>query len=316
MDHPFFFEIDELAAQQIINSNAIFAEYRRALDAARPYAGGMYWKGVDGYEYLIKTGKGNSQESLGSKDARTETIYQEFHQHKVPRMERLKALETALDEAQRFNKAAKAGRVPNIVVSVLRAIERHCLGQNFTVVGTHALFAYEAAAGVRITQKALATVDVDLLWDARKRVQFEADIKRLDRSVLSILQEADKTFQRIELQKETAVNSKGFQVDFLRRVPQGKDPHPYRLTADLDDLWPVQARRANILTEAPRFEYPVISTTGQVALMRTVSPKVFVAFKQWMSEQPNREGIKRERDKLQADIVQSLLDTKRLAEGV
>lgn len=307
-----FFDVDELAAQQIINSNGIFAEYRRAQEAARPYAGGMYWKRVDGYEYLIKTGKGNRQDSQGARDERTEKIYEEFHQRKAPLQERLAALETSLQEAQRFNKAAKAGRVPNVVVALLRAIENNGLGGNFTVVGTHALFAYEAAAGVRIVQKALATIDVDFLWDARKRVQFETDIKRLDKSVLSILREADKTFNRIEQQKESAINSKGFQVDFLRRIPEGKDPHPFRLSDDLDDMWPVQALRANILTEAPRFDYPVISTTGQVALMRTISPKVFVQFKRWMSEQTDREALKRERDRLQADIVQSLLDSKRL----
>lgn len=307
-----YFELDELAAQQIINANGVFAEYRRALKAARPYAGGMYWKRIEGYEYLIKTGKANRQQSLGPRDERTEAIYEEFQGHKAPREERLKTLEASLREAERFNKAAKAGRVPRVVIAVLQAFERHGLSEHFTVVGTHALFAYEAAAGVRIVQKALATVDVDLLWDARQRVQFETDLQRLDRSVLSILQEADKSFQRIDLQMESAANAKGFQVDFLRRVPQGNDPHPYRFSADPDDLWPVQARRANVLTEAPRFEYPVVGTTGQMALMRTVSPKVFVAFKQWMSEQRDRDPLKRERDGLQARIVQGLMDEGRL----
>lgn len=165
---------------------------------------------------------------------------------------------------------------------------------------------------MRIVQKALATVDVDLLWDARKRVQFETELRHLDRSVLSILQKADKTFERIELQKESAANARGFQVDFLRRMPQDADPHPYRFSADKDDLWPVQARRANVLTEAPRFEYPVIGSNGQIALMRTVAPSVFVAFKQWMSDQQDRDPNKRMRDGLQARIVQALMDEARL----
>lgn len=310
-----YLELDELAAQQIINASGIFAEFQRAVQAARPYAGGMYWKRLEGYEYLIKTGKANRQQSLGRRDERTEAIHEEFHRHKAPREERLKTLQASLNEAERFNKAAKAGRVPNVVIAVLRAFERHGLGKHFTVVGTHALFAYEAAAGVRIVQKALATVDVDLLWDARKRVRFETDIQHLDRSVLSLLQEADKTFQRIELQKESAANAKGFQVDFLRRMPQDTDPHPYRFSKDPDDLWPVQARRADVLTEASRFESPVIGTNGQMALMRTISPQVFVAFKLWMSEQRDRDPIKRERDGLQAKIVQGLMDEGRLRAG-
>jgi hypothetical protein len=35
------------------------------------------------------------------------------------------------------------------IVSLLQTLEEAGLGQHFTVVGTHALYAYEAAAGVR-----------------------------------------------------------------------------------------------------------------------------------------------------------------------
>lgn len=307
-----FLELSESAAQQSINSHAVFAEYQRALDAARAYVGGMYWKKVGDYEYLIKTGKGGTQKTCGRRDIRTEAIYAEFHRRKVETESRLGSLREALHEAERFNKAAKAGRVPILAVKVLRAIEAHGLGRHFTVVGTHALYAYEAAAGVRIVQPALATMDVDLLWDARKRVQFETDMKALNRTVLGVLREADRSFRRMDLQNETAINDKGFQVDFLRRVPEGSDPHPFRFTDDVDDLWPVQAMRAKVLTEAPRFEHPVIATSGMVAFMRTVSPAVFVEFKRWMADRSDRDVLKRNRDRLQAEIVDELLRLGRL----
>ena len=50
-------------------------------------------------------------------------------------------------------------------------------------------------------------------------------------------------------QNETAINAKGFEVDFLRRQPDGDDPHPFRFSDDEDDLWPVQALRASVLTK-------------------------------------------------------------------
>lgn len=68
-----------------------------------------------------------------------------------------------LKEAERLNKAVKAGRVPNMVVALLQTLDEAGLEQHFAVVGTHALYAFEAAAGVRIVQGALATQDVDLL---------------------------------------------------------------------------------------------------------------------------------------------------------
>lgn len=137
-----------------------------------------------------------------------------------------------------------------------------------TVVGTHALYAYEAAASVR----------------------FEAGV--LDTSLLKLIKRADPSF--------------------LRRMAAEGDPHPFRLTEDDGDLWPVQAQRAEDFLNAPRYEWVVFSTTGRMALMRTVSPAVFVAFKRWMAGFDNRPAGKRRRDLGQADIVQQLLDEKGL----
>ena len=210
----------------------------------------------------------------------------------------LASLTNALIETQRQNKALKAGRTPEIVVKLLNAVREAGLEQHFLVVGTHALYAYETAAGVRIVPSALATQDVDLLWDARKRVQFVIDLRRDASSMLALLQRVDPSFRRKSDtgQNESAVNDKGFEVDFLRRECGESDPHPFRFSEDEEDLWPV-------------FAHPVISATGKLATMRTVSPQTFVEFKRWMAEHAqHREPVKRRRDLHQAQIVQALLD--------
>jgi hypothetical protein len=253
---------------------------------------------------------------VGPRSPETEKIHEEFTVRKRELEARLKSLRAALTDAERLNKALKAGRVPSVVVSVLQTLEDAGLGQHFTVVGTHALYAYETAAGVRIVQGALATQDVDLLWDARRRVRFITDLGKLDSSMLGVLQRADATFQRKEGHAETAINAKGFEVDFLRRQPEGDDPHPFRFSDDEDDLWPVQAVRASVLTNAPRFDHVVISATGRMALMRTIAPESFVEFKRWMAAKvPQRLESKRRRDLRQADIVQALLDEGLLMPG-
>ncbi len=48
------------------------------------------------------------------------------------------------------------------------------------MVGTHAVYACEAEAGMRVIRSAVATHDIDLLWDVRKRVRFGTQLKRLD----------------------------------------------------------------------------------------------------------------------------------------
>lgn len=303
-----YLPLSDNAARQFIDSATLFSEHKRVAEQAQQYIGGMYWKTEAAYEYLVKTQPDNRQTRLGRRSPENEKIYAEFTLRKRQIEERLKSLRSALTDAERQNKALRVGRTPSTVVSVLREFDVARLHEHFTVVGTHALYAYESAAGVRIQQGALATMDVDLLWDARKRVQFLTTMARQDNSILDILQRADKSFQRKDLQLETAINDRGFEVDFLRRQPIQDDPHPFRFSHDENDLWPIQAERASVLTDAPRFEQMVVSATGKMTVMRTIAPESFVEFKLWMAEHAkHRDPAKRRRDLLQAKIVQKLI---------
>lgn len=304
-----YLPLSDNAARQVIDAATVFDEHARVARDARTCAGGMYWKRQGEYEYLVKTQPDNRQTRIGARSAETEATYAAFTERKAQCQARLQSLRMALRDAERMNKALKVGRAPALLITLLHTLAESGLDRHFTVVGTHALYAYEMAAGVRIVQGALATQDVDLLWDARRRVQFLADMQRLDVSMLQVLQRADPSFRRKEGQNETAINAQGFEVDFLRRQPEGDDPHPFRFSSDEEDLWPVQARRASFLTSAARFEQVVVSATGRMARMRTIAPAAFVAFKRWMAaEAPHREPIKRRRDARQADIVQALMD--------
>lgn len=307
-----YFPIADNAARQAIDSAAIFQAWLTAAADTRRFAGGMYFKREGGYEYLVKTAPDNRQQRLGRRSPETEATYQAFLDGKQAAQERSRSLGDALHEAERMNRALKVGRAPNLVVEVLGALEAAGLSPHFTVVGTHALYAYEAAASVRIEAGAMATQDVDLLWDARKRVQFVGAMDRLDSSMLKLLQRVDPSFRRMDTQLESVINDKGFMIDFLRRMAVDGDPHPFRFTDDEDDIWPVQAARAEAFLNTPRFEQPIVSVTGRMALMRTIAPQVFVDFKRWMSELKERPAAKRRRDQLQANIVQQLLDERLL----
>jgi hypothetical protein len=179
---------------------------------------------------------------------------------------------------------------------------------NCRVVGTHALYAYEATAGVRLDADTLATRDMDLLWDTRKRILFSTQLAKVDSSMLGVLKKVDSSFRIRKSQKYTAVNKDGFEVDIIRRERAGDDPHPIKLSNEDEDFWVVQARRANVLLDSPGFSAVIVATNGTMARMNTVHPATFVAFKRWMAAQPDREALKRRRDVLQADAVQVLLD--------
>ncbi|NOS96943.1 MAG: hypothetical protein HOP25_00525, partial [Methylotenera sp.] len=212
-----------------------------------------------------------------------------------------------LERHQRLNRALRIGRTPNIIIDVLAALESAGMTDNFTVVGTNALYAYETAASARIEEGLLATRDFDLLWDNRKKLSLVLQEGPLIDGMIGLLKKIDRSFVIREDQKYTAINKDGYEVDFIRR---NSDVNPARFSALDDDFWVVKARNADWLLSAPKFKEMVVGVNGQMAYMNTVDPRAFALFKLWMAEQKDREYGKRLRDAAQAKAVVSLINER------
>lgn len=300
-------ELSDDIKRQYIDAQSLFTALEDAKKEAAQVRGGMHWKKQQGYEYLIRSSAQNSQKSLGPRSEDTEAIYKKFTERKTRIEARVKALKTGLDRHRRMNNALHVGRAPQILVDILIRLELSDLSEHFTVVGTHSLYAYESAAGVRFAMpEALATQDIDLLWDTRKRVSFVAHMNFLDSSMINLLRKVDPTFELREFQRYTAVNDKGFEVDIIRREAKDLDPHPLSLTDADEEFSPVQAPNAETLLSSPRFSSMIVSASGHMARMNTIAPKAFVEFKRWMGKLTDRDPLKKSRDLLQADLVDEL----------
>jgi hypothetical protein len=299
-------------SRQYIDAVSVFEALEEALEEAAQVRGGMYWHGgppaSPDAKYLVRTTPAGAETSLGVRTAETEAIYARFTKRKSESAERVAGLRAALVQQQRLNRALRVGRVDPLVVALLARLSSTGLSEHFRVVGTHALYAYEAAAGVRLDAQTLATRDIDLLWGTRKRIIFSTQMARVSTSMLGVLQKVDSTFRMRRSQKYTAVNKDGFEVDIIRREQAGDDPHPIKLSDEDEDFWVAQARRANVLLDSPGFSAVIVASNGSMARMNTVHPATFVAFKRWMATQTEREAMKRRRDALQADAVQELLE--------
>ncbi|MGX9733175.1 GSU2403 family nucleotidyltransferase fold protein [Janthinobacterium aestuarii] len=299
------------ATRQYIDAVATFEAYEDALAEAAKVRGGMYWhKGpasAPDDAYLVRTSASGSEKSLGRRSPETEAMYASFRQRKEMAVERRDGLKASLLKHKRMNRALRVGRVAPIIVDILNRLAATRLGEHFRVVGTHALYAYESAAGMTFEDDAVATRDIDLLWDVRKRVAFATALSKVDVSMLGVLQKVDPTFRIRDAQKYTAVNKDGFEVDIIRRVQVGDDPHPIRLSDEDDDFWVAQAPRAQELLDSAQFSAVIVATNGAMARMNTLEPMAFVRFKQWMSVLPERDPLKRRRDALQASSVEDVV---------
>jgi hypothetical protein len=305
-------ETSATIARQYIDAVATFEALEEALEEDAQVRGGMYWHAgpasAPQSKYLVRTTPAGAETSLGPRSPETQAIYERFTQRKRDSAERVAGLKSALEQHKRLNRALRVGRVDPLVVALLARLASTQLSPHFRVVGTHALYAYEATAGVRLDADTLATRDIDLLWDTRKRILFATQLAKVDSSMLGVLKKVDSTFRIRKSQKYTAVNKDGFEVDIIRRERAGDDPHPVKLSDDDDDFWVAQARRANVLLDSPGFSAVIVATNGTMARMNTVHPATFVAFKRWLASQTEREALKRRRDVLQADAVQTLVD--------
>ena len=178
------------------------------------YRGTMRWREVSGGEYLYHIA-GKVERSLGSRSPVTERIKADHDHHRDRLKHRLGSLDGRIKETARLNRAAGLGRVPAIAARILGRLDAAgLLGRHLFVVGTHALYAYEAAAGIMIESGLTATTDVHLLWDARRRLSLAlVDVRA--QGVLGLLRKVDHTFvaQRNSVR---AVNDDGYYVDIIR----------------------------------------------------------------------------------------------------
>jgi len=300
-------ELSESQKRQYIDAEAVFVALAQAQKAALEVRGSMFWRELRGTRTLIRSSAAGAQKSLGPHSETTQKLYDSFMLRKESVTARVNALKAQLATQQRLNRAHRVGRVPNIVVGVLNVMEKAGVDTHFLVVGTHALYAYETAAGVRIAEQAMATRDVDMLFDTRKRLAFFTVMEKLDSSLIGLLRKADPSFEVVEDQHYTARNNDGFEVDIIRRMALGQDPHPLRMSAAEDDFWAVQASMGEKLASARRLDQVVVATSGEMALMRTVHPLDFARIKVALSQQINRDANKRGKDALQAAIINILV---------
>ncbi len=301
------FELSESQKRQYIDAETVFVALAQAQKTATEVRGSMFWRDLKGTRTLIRSSASGSQKSLGAHSDSTQKLFDSFMQRKSSIEARVKALKTQLETQQRLNRAHRVGRVPNIVVNILNVLNKAGVATHFLVVGTHALYAFETAAGVRIAEQAMATRDVDMLFDTRKRLAFFTVMQKLDSSLIGLLRKADASFEVVEDQHYTARNQDGFEVDIIRRMARELDPHPLRMSHAKDDFWAVQVSMGDKLEAARRFDQMVVATSGDMALMRTVHPLDFARIKLALSQQTGRDANKRGKDALQATIVSALV---------
>jgi hypothetical protein len=305
-------QLYELNADQrriAIDAAQLHEAYMDAFGKSRAYRGGMHWKKVKGKEYLFRSlDRRGYGKSLGPRSRGAESLHTEFHDNKKEFAVRLNHLKARLKEQARFCKAARIVRVPRIVTAILRLLEQHqLLGRNLQIIGTNALYAYEARAGVFLERGLLATQDLDLLWDARSKLRLFALDEVDNKGLIDILHKADRSFELLGRRSFRAVNQAGYRVDLVKPEPKSMLKKENRSMGGEEDLMAAEIKNLQWLVAAPKFNQIVIGDDGYPATMVAPDPRAFAVHKLWLSAQKDRDPMKKERDHAQALAVCKLV---------
>jgi hypothetical protein len=302
-------EINSNSRRIYINAIQCYEALKDAKEALSHYRGNMAWESRNNKEYLIHKVSRSITRSLGPRSEKTEEKFNQFVLKKAELSSRVESLKEKQNEHARFCKAVFLDRVPLILANLSRRIaEFPALEKKTRIVGTHSLYAYEAAAGVHFEQEMIATIDVDVLWDTRKKISIASAEPN---GFLGILQSVDKTFRVMGGSKFRAVNKEGFMVDLIQPTP--KDvlfSHPGVMSDFSDDLIAVEIKGLAWLVSCPKFKATGIDEKGYPVDLVVPDPRAYAMHKYWLSHQDDRDPVKKERDFDQAKAVFELVNDK------
>ncbi len=306
-----FKDLDERTVRERINQSQNWEAWIDAEDTRRhSYMGGMNWETRNGKAYLYRR-TGKIGKSLGPRSPETEATLEAFSEGKQRLEQRLARLGDQMNTQAAIMRGLRHTRLPETAARVLREMRIHGRNHGARVVGTNALYAYEALAGVLFEEGMTATGDIDILLDDRNRMRLLADTKEALGITRLIQEKVDKTFRPHGPNGYRLTNDSGYMVEFVRPLPRpfsrkmpGAEPlEPNDVTAvPLDGLqW---------LVNAPEVDTIVIDARGFPAPLSCPDPRHFAAHKLWIAALSDRDAGKAMRDRLQASAVIDLVMQK------
>lgn len=297
-------------ARQTVDVEQIFSAYSAAkAELDTRFEGSMFWREIGPRRYLYRK-HGTTARSLGAQSIETEKAHAAFVSGRERVRERVQTLAARLNEMAPVNRALGLGRMPLISARILRRLGAAGLvGKAVVVTGTTALYAYERMAGVQVEGGLLATGDIDLLFDARRRLKLAAEAP--SGGLLDHLRRVDRSFEASR-GSFRAINRDGFMVDLIQPLPRNRLASGGRASiGDHHDLQAVEIEGLGWLVNSPKHDVVVIDERGFPVEVSIPDPRAFALHKAWLSERDDRDPIKRGRDMGQARLVARLV-TERL----
>ena len=306
-------ELNNDQRREYVNTQQRFMVWQEADERRMATRGSMVWQTKNGTDYLMrsyyeKSGR-RKQTSLGPRSDQTEKLKADFEQGRETAKARFASIDMVLQRQAAINRAVRLGRVPLTSARIIRSLDNAgILGAGLSVVGTNAIYAYEAVAGVVVDSGITTTGDIDLLFDSRQKMRLLASEDIAEQSLMDVLLGADKTFARTR-QSYRARNEDGYLVDLIKpmRNPPWRKDRDKLNEAQIDDLTASEIEGLVWLENAPPFEAVTIDERGFPLRIVAADPRVWAIHKHWVAKRKDRDPVKKLRDAEQAKVVAAMV---------
>jgi hypothetical protein len=304
MDNLYSFQEFTANQRQVYaDAAAAHAAYLDALRQVQPLRGGMHWKRIRGRDYLYRYhdryGHGHC---LGVRSAQTEELLAKYSRQRLAAGELLKSRRDGLAEQTRFCRAARLQRLPTVVTRILQRLPQlDPSGQNFVVLGSHAVHAYEFAGSAFLRLSG----ESDLFAGTAGKLTLAAARSVPAAELLTWLKKTDRSFQALPGEPFKASNDQGFVLQVL--PPGVAAPWKLKMVQAGTGHLPPETGGLGYLLSSPRCFQVVIGRDGVPATLAAPDPRAFALHKLWLSHCEERPAPLRQRDRLAALAVADLV---------
>lgn len=304
-----FFNYTDSQIKQRANSKMLYSSYINTLNKFNAsFSYKMLWqKQKNNKELLVKENLAtHKREYLGERSEQTEQIRFDFENQKSDIKQRLLELKTKMIKDQKLNKLEGIARAPKELVAIFRKINELQMDNKIIVIGTNSLYAYEARASVFIEDEHLSTHDIDLLNKRDKGISFIFLDAVPTLKAIDFLHSIDKSFEQNKKIPYRFENTRGVWVELINPVSDSIKIESYANNI-FSDVISLAMNGMQWLNNSRTFKEMIIGENGECANITTIHPLEYAIFKNWLSQQNDRDRGKHFRDLEQSKLVTDLI---------
>ncbi len=296
---PFSSDAQRIAA----NLEQAYSFWLSARQSLQKLPASMYWAERSGSQYLyVKQNGTDNGTSYGVRSPETEKKFASFTEEKNEALERTASADALIQTRSTLYRRLRLPTLPDKQAEILRKLDvEGLLGTDLMVVGTNAFSAYEWAANAIFPAGNEETQDFDLTWcrdtPASLTLAGTDSEKRTRQTLFSVLRSIDPSYKINPRKPYQALDADGYEVELLAAPschPLPKEEAFAPMQTLIEQEW--------LLLGSP-VSAVVATERGRACPLTVPDPRFMGLHKLWLADKPERNPVKRDKDRRQGDVL-------------